>query len=188
MLLTCETSRLQLRCLPGNHAQAVCRFYQENRTYFEPYELTRSENFYTVGYQSAVMDWEYQEIQQKHTLRYYLFLKSAPSVLIGCINLSDIRLGCMRNASIGYKLDYRFRHQGYAEEACTKLLDIAFREYNLHRLEAHILPSNEASIRLIHRLGFTYEGLAREAAEINHQFQDLYQYSKLSPYTISTIQ
>lgn len=188
MLLTCETSRLQLQCLPGSHAQAVCRFYQENQSYFEPYELTRSANFYTVAYQSAVMDWEYTQISQKHALRYYLFPKSDPSVLIGCVNLSDIRLGCMRNASIGYKLDYRYRHQGYAEEACRKLLDIAFQEYQLHRIVAHILPSNEASIRLIHRLGFTYEGRAIEAAEINHQYQDLYQFAKLNPYTISTIQ
>lgn len=188
MQLTCETSRLRLQCLSAEHALAVRRFYQENRTYFEPYELTRAENFYTIGYQTAVLDWEFKETKLLHTLRYYLFLKSDPSTIIGCVNLSDIRFGCMKHASMGYKLDHRYWHQGYAGEACTRLLDIAFRDYKLHRIEANILPSNEASIKLIHRLGFTYEGRALEAAEINHRFQDLYQFSKLNPYTISDIQ
>ena len=98
MQLTCETSRLQLQCLPAEHAPAVRRFYQENRTYFEPYELTRAENFYTIGYQTAVLDWEFKETKLLHSLRYYLFLKSDPSTIIGCVNLSDIRLGCMKHA------------------------------------------------------------------------------------------
>lgn len=188
MQLTCETDRLQLQCLTSASALAVQSFYKENQKYFEPYELTRPEAFYTIGFQTSVMDWEWKEMQAKHGLRYYLFLKSDPSFIIGTVNFSDIRFGCMQKASIGYKLDHRYWHHGYIQEACTKCLEIIFREYGLHRIEAHIMPSNLPSIRVIQALGFTYEGLEQESAEINHQWQDLYRFAKLNPYTSSTIQ
>lgn len=182
MLQNCETSRLQLRCLTSDSALAVRDFYLENQPYFDIFELTRPKNFYTIGFQTAVLDWEWNEMLAKHCLRYYLFLKEEPDTIIGSVNFSDIRLGCMQKASLGYKIDHRYWHQGYAYEACVKCLEIAFCEYHLHRIEAQIMPSNQPSIHLIQRLGFIHEGLEHEAAEINHQWQDLYLFAKLNPY------
>lgn len=182
LLNSYETSRLKLQCLTSASAMAVLRFYQENKPYFDRYELTRPRNFYTIGFQTSILDWEWNEMEAKHCLRYYLFLKNEPDTIIGSVNFSDIRLGCMQKASIGYKIDHRFWHQGYACEACTKSLEIMFCEYHLHRIEAHIMPSNQPSLRLIQKLGFTYEGMEREAAEINHRWQDLQRFAKLSPY------
>lgn len=182
MLLTCETARLSLQCLTSASALAVRNFYLENQPYFDPYELTRPEAFYTIGFQTSLMEWEWKEMQAKHGLRYFLFLKNEPTVIIGSVNFSDIRFGCMQKASIGYKIDHRYWHQGYAYEACNKCLDIIFKEYDLHRIEAHIAPSNQPSVRLIQKLGFSYEGLEHEAAQINHHWQDLYQFAKLNPH------
>lgn len=184
MQLTLETHRLSLQCLNSASALAVRDFYLENQPYFDPYELTRSEHFYTIGFQTAVLDWEWKEMQAKHSLRYFLFLKNEPSTIIGSVNFSDIRFGCMQKASLGYKIDHRFQHQGYAYEACIKCLEIAFQEYNLHRIEAHIMPSNQPSLHLIQRLGFVCEGLEHESAEINHKWEDLYRFSKLNPHTL----
>ncbi len=181
MQLICETNRLILQCLDKEAATAVRNFYRENRVYFEPYELTRTPSFYTVSTQASILDWEWKEQQAKHSLRYYMFLKEDPSQIIGCVNFSDIRFGCMQKAALGYKLDYRYWHHGYAYEACTKCLEIIFDDYGLHRIEATIHPQNQPSIRLIQKLGFSYEGLEREAAEVNHHWQDLYLFSKLNP-------
>lgn len=181
MLLMCETNRLILQCLNRDSALAVRNFYQDNQTYFEPYELTRSHSFYTVSTQASILDWEWKEQQANHCLRYYLFLKEEPTQIIGCVNFSDIRFGCIQKASLGYKLDYRYWHHGYALEACSKCLEIIYDVYGLHRIEATIHPLNTPSIRLIQKLGFSYEGLEREAAEVNHHWQDLYLFSKLNP-------
>lgn len=182
MQLIHETDRLSLQCLTSASALAVRDFYLENQLYFDPYELTRPKAFYTVGFHTSALDWEWKEMQAKRSLRYFLFLKKDPSFIIGSVNFTDIRLGPMQKASIGYKIDHRYWRQGYAWEACVKCLDIIFREYGLHRIEAHIAPSNEPSIRLIQKLGFTYEGLEHESAEINHQWQDLLQFAKINPY------
>lgn len=182
MQLIYETERLSLQCLTSASALAVRDFYLENQRYFEPYELTRPEAFYTIGFQTSVLDWEWKEMQAKRCLRYFLFLKNNPADVIGSVNFSDIRLGFMQKASLGYKIDHRYWHQGYAYEACVKCLDIIFQEYGLHRIEAHIAPANQPSIHLIQKLGFTYEGLERESAEINHHWQDLHRFAKINPY------
>lgn len=182
MLSTLETARLRLQCLTSASAPAVLNFYKDNQSYFEPYELTRPANFYTIGLQTAILDWEWKEMQAKHCFRYFIFLKEDASTIIGTINFSDIRFGCMQKASIGYKLDYRYWHQGYAYEACSECLNMMYQKYQLHRIEAQVMPSNQPSLQLIRRLGFTCEGLAHEAAEINHHWEDLYQFAKLNPY------
>ncbi|MBQ8148683.1 MAG: GNAT family N-acetyltransferase [Lachnospiraceae bacterium] len=188
MLPKLETKRLRMQCLTNESAFAVLEFYKENQPYFDQYELTRPRNFYTVSYHTAALDWELKEMEARRCLRYFVFLKEEPSMIIGSVNVSDIRFGCMQKASFGYKFDHRFWHQGYAYEACTSCLDFIFRDYGLHRMEANIMPSNQASIRLIQRLGFSYEGTEKESAEINHRWEDLHRFAKLNPYTSSTIQ
>jgi ribosomal-protein-alanine N-acetyltransferase len=183
-----SSERMNIECLTSNYAQRVLDFYKENSVYFDKYELTRPKNFYTTAFQTAMLYWEWKEMQALRCLRYFLFLKQDPSFILGTINISNIRMGCLKNASIGYKIDHRYWNQGYATEACEVILDHAFQEYGLHRMEAEIVPSNEASIRVVEKLGFTYEGFEHEAAEINGIWQNLQLYSKLNPYTSSTIQ
>jgi ribosomal-protein-alanine N-acetyltransferase len=183
-----ESERMKIECLTSNHAQLVLNFYKENSKYFDMYELTRPKNFYTTSYQTAVLYWEWKEMEASRCLRYFLFLKQDPSFILGTVNISNIRMGCLKKASIGYKIDHRYWSQGYATEACDMILDIVFREYGLHRIEAEIAPGNGASLRVAEKLGFTYEGLEYESAEINGKWQDLCLYSKLTPYTSSTIQ
>ncbi|MBQ8982407.1 MAG: GNAT family N-acetyltransferase [Lachnospiraceae bacterium] len=183
-----ETDRLNLTCLTKASALLVHAFYEENATYFDPYELTRPDQFYTVAFQTAVLEWEWKEMQAGRCLRYYIFLKSEPTTIIGTVNLSNIRMGKLRNASIGYKIDHRFRNQGYATEACKCLLEYAYKELHFHRIVAEIIPLNMPSIRVVKSLGFIQEGVEREAAEINGKWQDLLLFAKLNPYVNSVIQ
>ena len=183
-----ETERLQIKCLSSSYAQMVRDFYLRNAQYFEPYELTRPKNFYTIAFQTSMLDWESKEMNAFHCLRYFLFLKENPSYILGTVNLSNIRMGCIKCGSFGYKIDHAFWHQGYATEACRSILEILFRDYQLHRIEAEIMPENQDSIHVIEALGFSYEGLEREAAEINGAWQNLLLFSKLNPYSNSTIQ
>jgi ribosomal-protein-alanine N-acetyltransferase len=53
-----------------------------------------------------------------------------------------------------------------------KCVDIAFMELNLHRLEANIMPRNKASLKVVEKLGFHHEGLARRYLHINGQWED----------------
>ncbi|MEA3212019.1 MAG: [ribosomal protein S5]-alanine N-acetyltransferase [Chthoniobacter sp.] len=65
-------------------------------------------------------------------------------------------------AGVGYVLGRAHWGQGYMREALTALIDCAFLEMNLRRLEARVEAPNTASAGLLQRLGFTREGVLRE--------------------------
>ena len=67
-----------------------------------------------------------------------------------------------RHAEIGYALRSDHWGRGIASEAVALVLDWAFRQLDLQRVEADIDPRNEASRRLLLRLGFSSEGLLRQ--------------------------
>lgn len=67
-----------------------------------------------------------------------------------------------RRAELGYALRRSAWGQGYAAEALSGVIDQAFGPLDLNRLEADVDPRNDASARLLQRLGFRCEGLLRQ--------------------------
>jgi RimJ/RimL family protein N-acetyltransferase len=65
-------------------------------------------------------------------------------------------------AELGYVLGRAHWRQGYMREALRSLIDCAFGELGLRRLEAEVDPRNVPSARVLTQLGFTAEGLLRE--------------------------
>lgn len=65
------------------------------------------------------------------------------------------------------------RGRGYGTEAVELLLDFAFRDLNLHRVELTVLAGNEAAIKTYRGAGFTEEGTLRQAAYIDGRFVDV---------------
>jgi ribosomal-protein-alanine N-acetyltransferase len=65
-------------------------------------------------------------------------------------------------AELGYVLGRAHWGQGYMHEALGSLIDCAFGELGLRRLEAEVDPRNARSAQVLARLGFTAEGLLRE--------------------------
>jgi RimJ/RimL family protein N-acetyltransferase len=65
-------------------------------------------------------------------------------------------------ARLGYVLGRAHWGQGYMREALSALIDCAFSELDLRRLEADVEAENKASASLLRRIGFTKEGVLRE--------------------------
>ena len=85
-----------------------------------------------------------------------------------------------RRAEIGYALsDDRWKRKGFMTEALDFVLDFGFQRLNLHRVEACIGPWNEASIALIQKFGFSYEGKMREHYFKNDIHEDSLLYALL---------
>ena len=77
-----------------------------------------------------------------------------------------------RRAEVGYALRSDHWGRGLAAEAVALALDWGFRTLALHRIEADIDPRNEASRRLLLRLGFRSEGVLRERFFVGEQASD----------------
>lgn len=64
---------------------------------------------------------------------------------------------------IGWAFSPEHAGRGFATEAATALIDLAFSHYPLHRLIAHLDPRNLRSAALCERLGMTREALLRKS-------------------------
>lgn len=176
-----ETNRLILKILDGNHAEDVLRFYLSNCEIFERYEAARPENFYTESYQRRVLNYEYNMSVRQTGVRFWVYEKTDPAHVIGTVCFRDITRMVYQSCEIGYKFDEYFWHKGYASEALRKCVQIAFDDLQLHRITAHIMPENISSIRLVERVGFQREGIARESALIRGVWEDHIVYSIIHP-------
>ena len=76
-------------------------------------------------------------------------------------------------AEIGVFIAGPARGRGIVTRAVGAMVDWAFTERGLHRLEWKCAPGNEASRRIPQRLGFTHEGTLREAFRVREERQDL---------------
>jgi [ribosomal protein S5]-alanine N-acetyltransferase len=85
----------------------------------------------------------------------------------GTININSIIRGRYQGASLGYAAFAPFAGQGYMTEGLSAILRHAFNDLRLHRLEANVRPANKASLALVQRLGFRYEGLSPAYLYIN---------------------
>ena len=82
-------------------------------------------------------------------------------------------------AGLGYWVRRSVWNQGIASEAAAAALSHALGGLRLHRVEALVALENKASQRVIEKLGFTREGVAREAEYVDGRYLDHIQYSFL---------
>lgn len=179
-----ETDRLLLRILTKEDAELVLAFCKDNRECFEKWEPLKDNSFYTLSYQKASLSAEKNLMADGKLLRYWIFRKDHPEEIIGSVCFQNILREPYRSCSLGYKLSFRHRHQGYATESLKKCIEIAFEEQHFHRIEAFIMESNESSLHVIKRLGFQYEGLSCSFARINGVWTDHRRYALINPHDL----
>ena len=85
-----------------------------------------------------------------------------------------------KSAEIGYWLAERATGQGLVTKAVEKLLEYGFEELVLNRIVIKCVPENTKSRAIPERLGFTVEGIEREAGWLHTRFVDHVVYSMLA--------
>jgi len=83
------------------------------------------------------------------------------------------------SAGLGYWVRRSEWGSGIATEAANAALAHAIHGLRLHRIEALVALENKASQRVVEKLGFTREGVAREAEFVDGRYLDHIQYSFL---------
>jgi ribosomal-protein-alanine N-acetyltransferase len=92
--------------------------------------------------------------------------------IAGQVNINNIVRGNFQCGALGYAAFAPLAGRGYMTAGLRLVLRFAFGELGLHRLEANIQPANEASIRLVSRLGFRKEGYAPAFLRVGGSWQD----------------
>lgn len=168
------TERLLLTTLEPADAERVLSYLVRNRAFQQEWSPRADDAFYTVAAQAERLAREQDRRHQGLGLRFHLFKRSDPAraTVIGDLALSNIVRGAFQSCHLGYHMDERELNRGYITEALRRVIAYAFDELRLHRIEANIMPRNARSIRVVEKLGFSPEGLARKYLKINGVWED----------------
>ena len=107
---------------------------------------------------------------------YALVLKNSNKMIGTC----DFFPSHYDNYEMGFILNKAYWRQNYMYEAAEKILEYAFNEYGVRRMEIRHVASNVASAALIKKLGFILEGVKKSQVILEDgSISDIYEYRLL---------
>jgi len=163
---TLTTERLALRWMSAGDAPALYDMFRDP-------EVTRywsTPAWTDIALADAFIEQAQADCASGIGLRFAITLRETGE-FIGSIKLYDF-FDQNRRCDIGYALLQPHWGKGYLGETMTALLNYAFTELNLNRIEADIDPRNDASARLLERMAFQKEGYMRERWIVNGEVCD----------------
>jgi len=170
-----EAVRILIRPIVFSDSDALFELFSNSEVmqYWSspPYESIRQTNQLITNIQKGY--------ESKDFLQLGIELRESKQ-LIGTVTLHALQTQCAR-AELGYALHPNFWGQGLMHEALTALVEYAFEQANLLRLEADIEPNNLASAKALLRLGFQKEGYFPSRWIVNGVISDSEMYGLVNP-------
>lgn len=111
-------------------------------------------------------------------LRFCLRLRDKPEV-VGAVTLENC-VHLHRGCDLGYWLHTGSTGQGLMTEAAGRVVQFAFEDVGFHRIRCAAGVDNTPSRRVIERLGFSFEGTARDAEKVAGRWITHAVYAKLA--------
>ncbi len=146
----------------------------ENVTKFlswEPHlKLEQTEN-----YIKQIIDENSSE--KSHT---WFVIEISTSKLLGVVRIFDISLPNKR-CEISYIINPRFQGLGYAAESLKMLIQELFTIYNFTRIQARCTIDNEASEKVMLKIGMRFEGVLDKYWFLKNTYEDVKIYSIINP-------
>jgi RimJ/RimL family protein N-acetyltransferase len=166
-VLILETERLLLRPFDLSDAETVQRLASD----WEVASMVPSiPHPYPDG---AAESWIHylKQASEKGNEIGFAIVRRVDNALIGSISLMINKTH--QKGEIGYWLGREYWGNGYATEACKKIIEFGFCELKLNRLFAPVMTRNAASARVLGKAGLKYEGTARQSLLIRGVFEDI---------------
>ena len=179
-VVSIQGEKCYVRTFQEKDAQSLTGLVSRNKYFWSTYEPLQRPEYYTI-------DAQYKKIQESLYLmgskREYTFgiYELGTNNLIGHISLYAIKRLPYSSAFVGYAMDEIYAGKGIVTEAVELVVQFAFEQVGLHRVEAYVSTENSASIRVLEKSGFQQEGLLRKLLYINGQWVDHYMYARLEP-------
>ena len=101
-----------------------------------------------------------KSINQGTGLPLFLFDNDTDE-LYGAITLDNIRRGPTQCGTLGYWIGEKYARRGYMTEAINAIVQYAFMDLDLSRIESACLADNKPSRGVLEKCGFKYEGVAQ---------------------------
>jgi ribosomal-protein-alanine N-acetyltransferase len=161
---------LKLRVAKLRDSKELERIILGNREWLRPWEATNphSPNSFDVKAQLRGL------LRQLNDESGMPFVIEVQGKLQGQLNVANVMYGSVSSAVLGYWVSPEVAGRGVMPTAVALVTDYLMDQVGLHRVEINIRPENLASLRVIQKLGFRYEGLKQRYIHINGDWRDHY--------------
>lgn len=171
--LRLQGRRVVLRPLAANDFRTWSEVRQRNAEWLTTWEPSRSDALPDPSTSRSAFNTRCQQRDRDRTSgTAYQFGLFIDHQVAGEVNLNNVIRGAMQSGTIGYWIDQRHAGQAYVAEAVVVVMQFAFEQLQLHRLEVCIVPRNTRSIRIMKKLAIREEGVAQRYLEINGVWED----------------
>lgn len=175
-----ETSRLLLRLLGPEHASRVRDYGLRSAEYQRPFDPVRPKDHWELPVVADRLAAQVAEARGDRSLCLFISAKSDPDHVVGAVNLRNILRGAMLSATLGYGLAPEAVGMGYMSEAVGRVVEVAFDDLALHRVEANVMPGNARSLAVVERTGFLREGLSPRYLNIAGRWEDHVRFARIA--------
>lgn len=152
-----ETDRLILRRFGGNDTEMMFTNWA-NDPLVAKYLTWKAHT--NVAETKSVIDMWISKYPQPNFYQWAMFSKETNN-LIGSISVIHMEEK-IRACEIGYCIGQAFWNKGYTTEAGKKVIEFLFNEVGFNRIEARHDIENNASGKVMMKLGMQYEGVLRQ--------------------------
>lgn len=167
---------VSVRVVRLKDAKALQTLILENRSWLRPWEATNptGPNSFNIKAQVRAL---LSQLKKQQGLPLVI---EHEGKVVGQLNVSNILHGSVSSAILGYWICPASAGKGITAKAVGLVTDYLFNQYGLHRVEINIRPENAASLRIVEKLGFRYEGLKKKYIHINGDWRDHYVFALTS--------
>ena len=173
-----RTENLIISILNPNDYELLVKYEKDNRNHLSQWEPTRAEEYFDIEETKKRVKLNLRNFQAGSSISLVAFNKDKSEIICLC-SFSNIVYGAFQACNLGYSISEKKQGTGLMFEMLQASIQFVFTEYNLHRIMANYMPSNTRSGRLLARLGFQKEGLAKSYLKIAGSWQDHVLTSKL---------
>jgi len=165
---------ITLELLDTKHAAETFALINANRQYLREW-LPWVDNMRTIENFENYIQRTQQQLKDGTDYGYIILYNGKIAGRIG-LHYIDMQ---NKTGAVGYWLGETFTGNGIIAKACAAIINFAFTSLELNRIEIKCGTGNNKSKAIAERLGFTQEGVLRQAEFVNTHFIDLYIYSML---------
>lgn len=181
MLPTLKTPRLTVEHMATGHSGALAEFFRRNERHLAPWDPPRPAAIMESGFWQGECERAVEDYEDGAVVRWVLSLREDPHRVIGRVNYTQIARGPFQSCMLGYAIDAGHEGRGLMREALEATIEHIFTVLRLHRIQASYVPENQRSGRLLERLGFAREGLAKNYLYIDGAWRDHVLTARLNP-------
>lgn len=164
--------RVGLRIIHQRDARTLERLLNSNRSWLQQWEATYP-GFIRPSAQILTLKPVIKGLLGAYRAKTGVpFVVTFDGEIVGQLSVSSLVGGSLSSAQIGYWVAEEFAGRGIIPTAVALAVDYCFTRLGLHRMEICIRPENTASLRVVEKLGFRYEGMRRNYIHIDNKWRD----------------